>query len=32
MYQMNDHVLLNHTVMTKFGFRVASIFIAFHKP
>jgi hypothetical protein len=32
MYQMNDHVLLNRTVMRKFGFEVASIFIAFHKP
>lgn len=32
MYQMDDHVLLNRTVMTKFGFEVASIFIAFHKP
>ena len=32
MYQMDEHVLLNRTVMTKFGFEVASIFIAFHKP
>ncbi len=32
MYLMNDHVLLNHTVMTKYGIKFASIFIAFHKP
>lgn len=32
MYLMSDHVLLNRTEMSKFGFRVASIFIAFHKP
>ncbi len=32
MYQMNDHVLLNRTDMTKFGVHLASLFIAFHKP
>ncbi len=32
MYLMNKHVLLNHTVMSKFGVRFASLFIAFHKP
>ncbi len=32
MYLMNAHVLLNKTVMSKFGFKIASIFIAFHKP
>lgn len=32
MYQLDDHVLLNRTEMRKFGFKVASIVIAFHKP
>lgn len=32
MYLMNQHVLLNRTDMSKFGFNLASLFIAFHKP
>ena len=32
MYLMNEQVLLNRTEMSKFGIRVASIFISFHKP
>lgn len=32
MYQMDPHVLLNRTHMSKLGFGLASIFIAFHKP
>ena len=32
MYQMNQHVLLNRTDMSKLGIHLAGLFIAFHKP
>ena len=32
MYLMDDHVLLNHSVITKFGFKVGSVFLSFNKP
>lgn len=32
MYLMDDHVLLNHSVITKFGFKVGSVFLSFYKP
>jgi hypothetical protein len=32
MYLMDQHTLLNHSVITKFGFKVGSVFLSFHKP
>ena len=32
MYLMDDHLLLNHSVITKFGFKVGSVFLSFNKP
>ncbi|MGA8009244.1 MAG: DUF3833 domain-containing protein [Thiomonas sp.] len=32
MYLMDKHVLLNHSVITKFGFKVGSVFLSFNKP
>jgi hypothetical protein len=31
MYQMDDEVLMNHTVLSKFGVRVGELFISFRK-
>ncbi len=32
MYLIDDRVLLNRTVMTKFGFKVGEVFLSFTKP
>jgi len=31
MYLMDDHTMINHTNMTKFGFKVGELFITFRK-